>query len=126
MSTLAIYHSTIVVSKFNSEVIIYFTVIFTGTVGSTSCPLNRNRILSFYPIGNIDIMHVLLDNMIATKPVEIKPISHLVFHFRLFWFARANPNAPTIPINLSGNDIANGTILYALNGFSIIRLITSL
>src|SRR5690606_3849490 len=126
MSTLTIYDRTIVIRKLNGEVIIDFAIILTRTVSPTTRTLNRNRIFSFHPIGNIDIMHMLFDDMVTTKPVEIKPISHLVFHLSLLRFTWANPYPPAVPINLSGNYIADSTILYALDSFSVVRLVATL
>src|SRR5690606_2594506 len=126
MSALAIHHSAIIIGEFNSEVIVDFTIILSCSMSSTARPLNRNRIFSFYPIGYINIMHMLFHNMLTTKPVKIKPIAHLIFHFGLLWFAWSNPYPTTIPINLSRDHIADGTVLYTFDGFPIIRLVASL
>src|SRR5690606_7215134 len=112
MSTLTIYDRTIVIRKLNGEVIIDFAIILTRTVRPTTRTLNRYRTFAVHPIGNIDIMHMLFDYMVTTKPVEITPISHLVFRLSLLRFTCANPYPPAVPISLSGNYIADSTILY--------------
>src|SRR5690606_38735678 len=126
MAALAVYHSAVGIGEFHRVVIIDFPIIFAGAPRAASGTLYRYRITSFHPVGHVDIVYVLLYDMVATQPIEVIPITHLVFHFGLFRFTRAYPYAPAIPIHLARYDVAQRAILYALDGLAVIGLVTAL
>src|SRR5690606_33524685 len=116
MTTLAVDYRTVTIGKFHGMVIVYLSIIFTSTPCPTAGTLNGYRVTSFYPICNIDLMHVLFNNMVAAKPVEIIPISHLVFHFCLARGAGTDPHATAVPVNLPGYNIAHVAVIHSVYG----------
>jgi hypothetical protein len=48
-------------------------------------------------------MNVLLDDMIAANPVEVVPVSHLVFDFGPVRLAINDPRRGTVPIGSGGD-----------------------
>ena len=45
------------------------------------------------PVADVDVVHVLLDDVVAAEPGEIVPVADLVLHFRLARLAGADPHA---------------------------------
>ena len=43
------------------------------------------------PVGHVQIVNVLLDDVIAAEPDKVVPVAHLVFHFGLIRLSRAHP-----------------------------------
>src|SRR5690606_35075692 len=117
MSALTVNYRSVCISQFNRVVVIYFTMVFTGPPRSASRALNRHRVTTLDPIGYVNLMDMLLHDMVSAKPVEIIPISHLIFHFRLVWLTGTYPDTAAVPIHLSGNNITNSSILYPFNRF---------
>ena len=53
--------------------------------------LRFHRMAAFDPQPNVDVVHVLLDDMVAGNPCKHIPVMHLVFHegpLRLLWNGR--------------------------------------
>src|SRR5690606_3445694 len=107
-------------------IVIDLAMVFSRAPSSATGSLNRDRIATLNPVGYVNVMYMLFDNMIPTKPVKVIPVAHLIFHFRLSLLTRAYPNAATVPVNLSGNDITKRTVLNPLDRFAIICLIAPL
>ena len=61
----------------------------------------------FEPVDDINVMDMLFCNMIATQPYKIIPVTHLVFHFSLFWLAWVHPYTIIIPPCLCRSNIAD-------------------
>src|SRR5690606_1029161 len=64
--------------------------------------------------------------MVAAQPVKVVPVAHLVFHLRLARLALAHPHATAVPIHLSGDNVADGAVLDALDRVAIYRLVAAL
>ncbi len=64
-------------------------------------------------------MDVLFADVVTGEPVEVVPVINLVFEFGLAFFAIADPNSGTVPVNASVEDVTEGAILESLNGFAI-------
>src|SRR5690606_26920044 len=60
MPALAGYNRASWIFEFHKMMIIYFSIFRAGTYLSSSHSLGRNRIFTYEPIGNINIMYVLL------------------------------------------------------------------
>src|SRR5690606_25794261 len=112
--------------EFHRVVIIDFPIIFAGAPRTASSTLYRYGITSFHPVGHIDIVYVLLYDMVAAQPIEVIPITHLVFHFGLFRFTRTYPYAAAIPIHLARHNVAQRAVLYTLDGLAVIGLVAAL
>jgi len=48
------------------------------------------------PIADVDVMHMLFDDVIAGQPCEVIPIVNLVLHFRLIRFRGRTQMAPVL------------------------------
>src|SRR5690348_15347813 len=100
-------------------------------LASTDLPaahaLGLDRVRFLNPIANIEIVNMLLTNVVAAKPREEIPVSHLVFQFRqitavewlLGWVS-------TIPITAEGHEVANSAVANLLNRIEIGRLVAAL
>src|SRR5690606_3203226 len=106
--------------------VINFAVFMSGTHLTTPCSLDFHRIASFHPVSYVDIMYVLFYDVVAAKPVEVVPVSHLIFHLGLAWLSFSHPWGASHPIDLTTDDIAYGTIVNAFNGLEVIGLIMPL
>ena len=126
MTAFTVNHCTIFISKLNCMVIKNFSEFLASSYHSTSSSFSFNRISFFHPVCHVNVVDVLLSDMISAKPVEIVPVSHLIFHLSLLWFSRSYPNSTVIPINLSTDDITYFSCMDFCDGFSIIILIMSL
>src|SRR5690606_34294475 len=126
MTALTVNNRSICIGKSKTVVIKYFTMLFSSPNHSTPGTFRFYRIGSFYPVGYVNIMHMLLYDMISTKPIEIIPVSHLIFHLGLSSFPWTHPNTAIVPIYLAPDDITNRSIIYSVDGFNIIGLITAL
>src|SRR5690554_939898 len=92
----------------------------------SSSSFGLDRIRTFHPVGHIDIMNMLLHNMVTTKPVEVIPVSHLVFHLGLPCLTWSNPYSTIVPIHLAPKNITYSSILDPINGLNIVGLVPSL
>src|SRR5687767_2251899 len=95
-------------------VIVNFAILFSCANLTAAHSLSFYRIGAFEPIHHINIMNVLLGDVIATQPVEIIPIAHLVFHLGLTGLAHLYPNAIIIPPGLAGGNVSDHAILHTL------------
>src|SRR5690606_587151 len=77
MAALTVDHGSVGIGQFHRMVVIYFTVFFTGTPCTATGALYGNGVTSLYPIGHVDIVHMLLNNMVTAEPVEVIPVAHL-------------------------------------------------
>src|SRR5690606_35757773 len=78
------------------------------------------------PVGHIDVVDVLLQDMVPTDPVKIIPIAHLVFQFALLWGPWYYPDPSPVPVDLAGYDLAQAPALYKFQGLDIVLLIVAL
>lgn len=84
------------------------------------------RIFAFDPAANIEIMHVLLDDVVAGKPQIVIPIAYLELDFRHALSARAKPDRAAAPVDVQGADVADGAVVQALDGLDIVTLMSAL
>src|SRR5262249_3413091 len=84
-----------------------------------------HRVLVAHRPGHlIEAVHVLLDVKIARKPGEVEPVAHLPFHIAPALLASAMPERAGVVIALHGNDVADGAVVDAGEGFAHGRVIT--
>src|SRR5439155_1261145 len=89
-------------------------------------PLSANRVGAFDPVHDVDVMHMLLDDVIAREPGEIIPVANLVVHFLLAWHPFHAIARAAIPIAAQENQIAQSAILDPFDGFDVAGLVTAL
>ena len=89
-------------------------------------PLRFNGVRVFKPVRDIQIVYVLFYDVVATQPIEVIPVAHLVFELTLTLLTWTYPYATAIPINTCEVDVTDGTVLEACNGFAIGGLVMTL
>ena len=111
-----------------------FAAVGSALEATSADPMTANRIPVLQPVNYIQIVDVLLDDMIAAKPVEHIPVADLIFHFRRgsahaffqICTARLGSDRAAIPIDARRMDVADGPILQAGDGFQIVGLVAAL
>ena len=98
VTALTVHFTIVVVRIFDKVMIKYLTKVLARPHFPTSLALGFHGIAVHQPIADIQIVDVLLVDMVSTEPVEVVPVSHLVFHFGVTLLAWAIPNASPIPV----------------------------
>src|SRR5690625_2267604 len=111
MAALRIHDYAVCIMIFYKMVIKYLSKIGTYAYGTSTHTLTSFRKIIFEPIHHIHIVNMLFDDMIPAQPVEIVPVSHLIFHLILTRFTLPYPYPFTVPIYLCRSDIADHSIL---------------
>src|SRR5690554_979290 len=94
MPTLTVDYFAVRIRKLDSMIIVDFSIVFSRSPGPASGSLNSYGMSPQNPVRNVQLVNVLLDNMIATEPVKIIPVTHLVFHFCFVIFSWVYPYTP--------------------------------
>ena len=84
------------------------------------------RVISHEPVGHVQVVNMLFDDVITADPVEVVPILHLVLEFCLARLAWVRPNAATVPIDARVNQVADDSILQLCDGFHVGSFMTAL
>jgi hypothetical protein len=79
-----------------------------------------NRCLAGEPVANINPMHVLFDNVIATEPDEMIPVVDLVMHLAHAGTAGAAPDVADVKEGAGVTEIAEETVMNLSNGLEMI------
>ena len=109
VSTLTRNNCSTSIFKFNKMMIKNFSVIYSFSYFSSTHTLSTYWIFIKKPISYINIMNMLFNNMVTTQPIEIIPVSHLIFHFCLIWFTFSDPYTSSIPSYLPGCNFTYNT-----------------
>ena len=126
MSALGVNHTAIRIGEGQDVVIKNLPMILSGTHGTSTCTLCFDWIAIFGPVGHVNVVHMLLHDMVPAEPVEVVPITHLILHLRLARSPWLYPNTPIVPIYLTADNIAKGSVLDTLHGFPIVVLVVTL
>src|SRR5690606_7613078 len=126
VTAFAVDNRAVRIGKAQGVVVKDFPILLAGTDHSATCTFRRHRVGVFYPVGHVDIVHVLFRDMVAAQPVDIIAVSHLRFHLRLISLTGFYPYTAVIPVHLAADNIANGSVLHALDGFQVVGLVPSL
>src|SRR6476661_6912207 len=116
VTALTLNYRSISINKLYSVIVEDFSMVLSGSEKAATGTLCRYGISILYPIGDIDIVNMLFIDVIAAKPVEIIPVTHLVFHFSLASHTWPDPNTTAVPIYLSGYYISGDTVFNAFYG----------
>ena len=126
MAALGVNHAAIRIGEGQDVVVKNLPMLLAGTYGTSSSALCFDWIAIFGPVGYVNVVHVLLHDMVSTKPVEVVPIAHLVFHLRLVWSSWLHPNSSVVPVHLTADNIAENSVLNTLHGFPVVVLVVAL
>ena len=126
MTALAQERGAIGIGVFEGVVVEDFAVFFLGADLATAHAMSLNRVGVLHPIGDVQVVDVLLGDVIAAQPVEVVPIAHLELELGLPFLARVNPNATVVPVGTDQVDVAESAIVQALHGLQVARLVMTL
>src|SRR5665213_1980939 len=126
VAALALDLGSVGVSELDHVVIVNFAVVDPGANLTAAHPHRGDRMAFHDPIGHVQVVNMLLDDVIAAQPHEVIPVAHLVFHFGLVRLARANPHAGVVPIDAEKAKVAKLPILNPLDGFDVVGLMMAL
>src|SRR5205085_537232 len=73
-----------------------------------------DRVSARDPVHDVEVMHVLLDDMVARQPGEIVPVADLPFQIAPARLAVDDPDLATVPIGFGVGDITDRAIVDAL------------
>ena len=91
----------------------------TGAVG-------RLRHAVEEPVGDVDVVDVLLADVVAREPVEVVPVVDLELHLRLVRLAVAVPDAAAVPVDLPADDVAGEPFADPLHRLAVAVLVAAL
>src|SRR5690606_4737575 len=126
MPALACDHRPGWIGVFHKMVVVDLPVVQSSANGPAPHSLGGYGILPDEPVGHVDIVDMLFQDMVPTDPIEIIPIAHLVFQFTLLRGARPHPYPVTVPVHLAGNDLAQASPFQQGQGIDIVFLISAL
>ena len=78
------------------------------------------------PVEDVEVMHVLLDDVVTREPREIKPVANLPLHigpFRLLVFV---PQGTLVPVAAAADEFADFAFVDPLHAFDVGSLVPSL
>lgn len=119
MSALAEHDTSVGIRVFDEVVVEYLAVFPVDPNLPSSLALGLHRVSILQPVADIEIVDVLFHNVIAAQPVEVVPVTTLVFEFGLFRFSGVDPHAITIPVTAHQVDIADSAVLQLLDRFDV-------
>src|SRR6056297_252586 len=114
MTALARYDGSAGVGKLHEMMIKNLAVVFARTNFTPAHALCCFRIFADKPVGNVNIMNVLLQDMVAAEPVKVVPVSHLILHLCHIGLALAYPHSCAVPVNRPTCNVSHFTVLNAL------------
>ncbi|MEY3546771.1 MAG: hypothetical protein RLZZ313_1132 [Verrucomicrobiota bacterium] len=126
VTALAQERGAIGIGVFEGVMVEDFAVFFLGADLAAAHAMSLDRVGVLHPIGDVQVVDVLLGDVIAAQPVEVVPIAHLELEFGLPFFARVDPDATVVPVGPNQVDVAEGAIVQALHGLQIARLVMTL
>ena len=128
MATLAKKFAAIGVGELAKGVVqdLAFCAVAAKSLLATAHAVAFDRKLSLDPVGNIEVVDMLLADLIAANPVEVVPVVDLKFHFGLSRLAVAVPDSAAVPVHPLRNDIANRAVVNPLDRFDIAGFVPAL
>ncbi len=127
LPALADHGETVRVFVLNREVIEDVTVAFArsslATAEAGDC-LHRMRAED--PVHDVEIVHVLLNNMIAAEPGEIVPVLELPLDVAPAGLAVDDPDLAAVPVAFGEDDFADRSVVNALDRFLIVGRMAAL
>ena len=69
---------------------------------------------------------MLLDDVVAAGPEEVVPVEDLVLEVGLALLASVEPDVPLVPVAAPGDDVADRSVVQALDGLDVRRLVAAL
>jgi len=126
VAALAQQRGAVGVGVLDSVVVEDLAVFLLGTDLTAAHAVGLHRVGVLDPVGDVEVVDVLLGDVVAAQPVEVVPVAHLVLEFGLAVLARVDPDAAVIPVGTHEVDITEGSVMEALHGLQIAGLMMAL
>ena len=107
----------------NAEVVVLVACL--TTLAASECS-SLDGVLAQHPEEHVDVVHVLLNNMVAREPLPVHPVAYVPFHIAPSWLTVAVPKHALIPVNTSACDFTDETFLNLLEGSNVWTLVMTL
>ncbi len=88
--------------------------------------LGVDRMIVDHPIADVEIMHVLFDDVVAGEPIEVVPVIDLILHFCLLGGAGPDPNASGVEVGPHEHEVADRAIVDLLNHLRVFSLMAQM
>lgn len=124
--TLAVHLRAVLVGEFDQMMVKDLAEVQAGSDFTTTLPLCLDGITVHQPVAHIDVVNMLFVDVIATQPVEVVPVSHLVSHFRVTVLSRVVPYTVIVPVTTQQVDITDCTFTQTTDRFTIGSFVTAL
>jgi hypothetical protein len=129
MPAEGVHADAVFVLVFHGEVVPDVAHVFGIPAGSdrtASHAHSADGVVVHHPVDHIDVMHMLLDDVVAAQPQEVVPVVNLIGGIRLTGTAIAEPDASAIPGATGGNDVPDGSLMDAADRFDVPFLMAAL
>ena len=134
LPALAEHAHAAVVFILHGMVVEDFAGVGTLLVGAPAHAPRADGVTAQHPVGHVEVVDVLLDDVVAAKPVEHVPILHLVLHLGrgttplLLQISAPGLGAhrTAIPINAHVEDVANRAIMEPADRGEVVGLMPAL
>ena len=126
LPALAEHAHPIRVFEFDGEMIVDVTVLLAAARLPTTQRNRPDRMLAQNPVDDVQVVHVLLDDVIATQPGEVIPVAQLPFHVAPARFAINHPDGAAVPVGPRFDDVANHVVPEPFDGLVVTALMPAL
>src|SRR5690606_31973142 len=116
VTAFTVNNGAVVIGKTDAVVVKYLTMVLAGPYHTAPGSFGFYGVRPLHPVGHVNIVYMLFDDMVSAQPVKVIPVSHLVFHFRLTGFPGPDPDPTGIPEYLSAQHFTYGPVIYTVDG----------
>ena len=78
------------------------------------------------PVRDVEIVHVLLDDVVTREPGEVEPVAQLPLGVTPLRLAGEVPERPLVPVHLRRDDFADGAVVNALDRLDVPWIVATL
>ena len=118
--------SIIRVRVLEAEVVEDVTVLLAGTGLAPADTEDRGRVCLERPVGDIDVVHVLLDDVVTGEPRVVEPVAQLILHLAARGLRLTHPETTHVPVDACGHRLADRTIVDPLHRLEVALLVAAL
>lgn len=126
LAALAEHADAVGVFEFDGEVVVDVAIDGGGSGLASAEAGGADGVGLEDPVHDIEVMDVLFDDVVTAEPGEIVPVAELPFDIGPAGFTVDDPDFAAVPVGAGFDDIADGAVLEAFNGFDIAGLVAAL
>ncbi len=126
LAALAEHADAVGVFEFDGEVVVDMAIDGGGTGLAPAEAGGADGVGLEDPVDDIEVMDVLFDDVITAEPGEVVPVAELPFDIGPAGFTVDDPDFATVPVGAGFDDIADGAVLEAFDGFEVTGLVSAL